>query len=88
MFIFNLLARPEFIMTALNWLTANNPLYKDIQIDCGNIDVQLTGMAHNENYETTLRTNPPPTNHSSTTKVNENKAEPKIICLQVQRYRK
>ena len=37
-------ARPEFIMTTLNWLTAYNPLYKDIQIDCGNMDVQLTGM--------------------------------------------
>ena len=68
--------RPELIMTALNWLTANNPLYKDIQIDCGNIDVQLTGMTHNENYDTTLLTNPPPTNHSSTTTVNENRAEP------------
>ena len=72
--------RPEFIMTALNWLTANNPLYKDIQIYCGNIDVQLTGMTHNENYDTALLTNPPPTNHSSTTTVNEN-----IISLQVQR---
>ena len=67
-------------MTALNWLTANYPLYKDIQIDCGNIDVQLTGMTYNENYDTTLPTNPPPTNHSSTTTVNEN-----IISLQVQR---
>ena len=35
-------------MTALNWLTANNPSYKDIQIDCANIDVPLTGMTHNE----------------------------------------
>ena len=68
--------RPEFIMTTLNWLTANNHLYKDIQIDCGNIDVQLTGVAHNENYDLTLLTNPPPTNHSSTTTVNENRAEP------------
>ena len=63
-------------MTALNWLTANNPLYIDIQIDCGNIDVQLTGMTHNENYDTTLLTNRPPTNHSSTTTVKENRAEP------------
>ena len=68
--------RPEFIMTALNWLTANNPLYKDIQIYCENIDVQLTGMTHNENYDTALLTNPPPTNHSSTTTVNENRVEP------------
>ena len=68
--------RPEFLMTALNWLTANNNLYKDIQIDCGNIDVQLTGMTHNENYDTTLLKNPPLTNHSSNTAVNENRAEP------------
>ena len=63
-------------MTALHWLTANNPLYKDIQIDCGNIDVQLKGMIHNENYDTALLTNPPPTSHSSNTSVNENRAEP------------
>ena len=68
--------RPEFIMTALHWLTANNPLYKDIQIDCGNIDVQLTDMTHNENYHTTLLTNPPPANYSSNTSVNENRAKP------------
>ena len=68
--------RPEFIMTALHWLTANNPLYKDIQIDCGNIDVQLTDMTHNENYQTTLLTNPPPADYSSSTSVNENRAEP------------
>ena len=68
--------RPEFIMTALTWLTANNPLYKDIQIDCGNIDVQLTDMTHNENYDTTLVTNHPPASHSSNTTVNENRAEP------------
>ena len=63
-------------MTALHWLTANNPLYKDIQIDCGNIDVQLTDMTHNENYQTTLLTNPPPADYSSSTSVNENRAEP------------
>jgi len=68
--------RPEFIMTALNWLTANNPLYKDIQIDCGNVDVQLRDMTHNENYDTNFLTNSPPTNYSSNTTVNENRAEP------------
>ena len=31
-------------MSALNWLKANNPLYKDIQIDCTNISVELTDM--------------------------------------------
>ena len=65
--------RPEVIMTALNWLTANNPLYQGIQIDCGNIDVQLTDMTHNENHDTTLQT---PANNSSNTTVNENRAEP------------
>ena len=34
--------RPEFVMTALNWLKANSPLYKDIQIDCTNIGTDLT----------------------------------------------
>lgn len=48
------LFRPKFIITALNWLKADNPLYKDIQIDCGNIDVQLTDMTHNENDDTTV----------------------------------
>ena len=52
--------RPEFIMTALNWLTAYNPLYKDIQIDCGNIDVQLTGMTQWELWN--YFTNKPSTN--------------------------
>ena len=31
-------------MSALNWLKANNPLYKDIQIDCTNISVELTDI--------------------------------------------
>ena len=48
------LFRPKFIITALNWLKDDNPLYKDIQIDCGNIDVQLTDMTHNENDDTTV----------------------------------
>ena len=64
-------------MTALHWLTANNPLYKDIQIDCGNIDVQLTDMTHNENYQTTLLTNPPPADYSSSTSV----AEPDLALI-------
>ena len=37
-------ARPEFIMTALNWLKANNIFYKDIQIDCTNISTKLTSI--------------------------------------------
>ena len=41
-------ARPEFIMTALNWLKANNFLYKDIQIDCTNISTKLTSIMNDE----------------------------------------
>ena len=33
-------------------------------------------MTHNENYQTTLLTNPPPADYSSSTSVNENRAEP------------
>ena len=51
-------------MTALTRLTANNPLYKNIQTDCGNIDIQLTDMTHNENYDTSSLTKPPAANHS------------------------
>ena len=36
--------RPEFIMSALNWLKASNPLYKDIQTACSNIGAELTNM--------------------------------------------
>lgn len=54
----------------------NNPLNEDIQIDCGNIDIQLTDMTLNENYDTILLTNSPPKNQSSSTTVNEKRAEP------------
>ena len=40
--------RPEFIMTALNWLKANNILYKDTQIDCTNISMELTSIMNDE----------------------------------------
>ena len=49
--------RPEFIMPALNWLKANNPLYKDIQTDCSNIGVELTIMIKAYNDDTNLPTN-------------------------------
>ena len=49
--------RPEFIMSALNWLKANNPLYKDIQTDCSNIGVELTNMTQANNDDTNLPTN-------------------------------
>lgn len=51
--------RPEFIMTALNWLKANNILYKDIQIDCTNISTELTSIMNNEEVD---HTNSSPTN--------------------------
>ena len=46
--------RPEFIMSALNWLKASNPLYKDIQTDCSNIGVELTNMTQANNDDTNL----------------------------------
>ena len=49
--------RPEFIMSALNWLKTNNPLYKDIQIDCTNISVELTDMTQADKDDTNLPAN-------------------------------
>ena len=37
--------RPEFILAALNWLKANNVLYKDIKIDCRSVSRDLTELA-------------------------------------------
>ena len=45
--------RPEFVMTALNWLKANNILHKDIQIDCTNISTELTSIMNNEEIDHT-----------------------------------
>ena len=44
-------------MSALNWLKANNPLYKDIQIDCSNISTELTDMTQADDDDTNLLTN-------------------------------
>ena len=44
-------------MSALNWLKANNPLYKDIQTDCSNIGVELTNMKQANDDDTNLLTN-------------------------------
>ena len=40
-------------MTALNWLKANNILYKDIQIDCTNISTELTSIMNDEEIDHT-----------------------------------
>ena len=41
--------RPHFVLQALQWLTANNILYKDIQIDVNNIDTnQEKSSFHNQ----------------------------------------
>ena len=45
--------RPEFVTTALNWLKANNILYKDIQIDCTNISTELTSIMNDEEIDHT-----------------------------------
>ena len=36
--------RPEFVINALNWLIANNPLYRNIEIQCDNINPELTNL--------------------------------------------
>ena len=41
-------------MTALNWLKANNILYKDVQIDCTNISTKLTSIMNDEVDNTNL----------------------------------
>lgn len=51
--------RPEFILAALNWLKANNVLYKDIEIDCTNVSRDLTEIA----LENEVNSSPMP--HSS-----------------------
>ena len=43
--------RPEFIIST-EMVKANNPLCKDLQIDCTSIGVELTDMGHNENDDT------------------------------------
>ena len=53
--------RPEFIMTALNWLKANKILCKDIQIDCTNISTELTSIMNDEVVD---HTNSSPINSS------------------------
>ena len=49
--------RPEFVITALNWLKGNNPLYQNIQIDSANISIELTDKAQNGNDDNTLLAN-------------------------------
>ena len=44
--------RPHFVLQALQWLKANNILYKDIQIDVNNIDTYLTVLHDKDNCET------------------------------------
>ena len=36
--------RPQFVINALNWLVENNPLYRNIQIQCHNISSDLTEL--------------------------------------------
>ena len=35
---------PQFVINTLNWLVANNPLYRNIQIQCDNISSDLTEL--------------------------------------------
>ena len=53
--------RPQFVISALNWLIANNPLYRNIEIQCGNISPELTNLncpvTDQENIDEHLQTN-------------------------------
>ena len=53
--------RPQFVIRALNWLLANNPLYRNIEIQCDNISPELTNLncpvTDQENIDEHLQTN-------------------------------
>ncbi|CAB4007412.1 ATP-dependent DNA helicase PIF1 [Paramuricea clavata] len=53
--------RPQFVISALNWLVANNPLYRNIEIQCDNISPELTNLncpvTDQENIDEHLQTN-------------------------------
>ncbi|CAB3982978.1 Hypothetical predicted protein [Paramuricea clavata] len=53
--------RPQFVINALNWLVANNPLYRNIEIQCDNINPELTNLncpvTDQENIDEHLQTN-------------------------------
>ena len=40
--------RPQLVLNALNWLKNNNPLYKNVTIDLGNIDTTMTLLQPHE----------------------------------------
>ena len=40
--------RPQLLLNALNWLKNNNPLYKNVTIDLGNIDTTMTLLQPHE----------------------------------------
>ena len=53
--------RPQFVITALNWPIANNPLYRNIEIQCDNISSDLTNLncpdTDQENIDEQLKSN-------------------------------
>ena len=53
--------RPQFVISALNWLIANNPLYRNIEIQCDNISRELTNLncpvTDQENIDEHLQSN-------------------------------
>ena len=57
--------RPEFIISTKT-VKANNPLYKDLKIDCTSIGVELTDMGRNENDDISLQINTVPNNIQGT----------------------
>ena len=60
--------RPEIVLNALNWLKANNELYKTITIDIDRIDRNLTTLEVTSIPERTTSTSTdiePPMDHPS-----------------------
>ena len=53
--------RPQFVINALNWLIANNPLYKDVQIGCDNISAELIDFNCDLTDQQQSRSQPIPT---------------------------
>ena len=53
--------RSQFVINALNWLIANNPLYRNIEIQCDSISPELTNLncpvTDQDNIDEHLQTN-------------------------------
>ena len=58
--------RPEIVISALNWLKVNNPLYKKIEINCTNFGIDFTNTPENEDNDNSLGDNSSTNNFDNT----------------------